>query len=55
MGKYHIHKAKFGNYNPCLKLFIIEIQTYLSCLKNVSNSKSAKTIDIIQTFNISFD
>lgn len=32
MGKYHIHKCKWGNKNPCFVLFKSELQTHFASL-----------------------
>lgn len=52
IGKYYIHKTKYNKSKLSIKVFLLEIDTYLITLLNVSNTKSVKTLEIMRKFRI---
>ncbi len=38
-GKFHIHKSKINNSKPCLKVFMVDVHSYMDSLQFIDSKK----------------
>ncbi len=42
-GKFHIHKSKINNSEPCLKVFMVDVHSYMDPLQFIYSKVNSKS------------
>ncbi len=51
-GKFHIHKSKLINSKPCLKVFMVDVHSYMDSLQFIDSKKFKDTIVFTKELNL---
>lgn len=54
LAKWHIHKCRYTNQKPLFPVFNNEAKQYIITIKNSTNMKAIKTLNICALFNVFF-
>lgn len=52
LAKFHIHKCRYINKNPCFRFFQNETKQYIHTIRNSTNTKAIKTVGLCNVFNV---
>ncbi len=51
-GKFHIHKSKINNSKPCLKVFMVDVHSYMDSLQFIDSKQFKDTIVFAKELNL---
>ncbi len=51
-GKFHIHKSKRNHSKPCLKVFMVDVHSYMDSLQFIDRKKCKDTIVFAKELNL---
>ncbi len=51
-GKFHIHKSKINNSKPCLKVFMVDVHSYMDSLQFIDSKKCKNKIELAKELNL---